>query len=129
MYALLFLSFLYQLSLEFIYLPPTPSPIPLILEEACHHWALAAIMAGILTTGEYNWFAKYPGNPFAPGVCQIPIIHRVRCCERGLFDVPSLPILEATATLTSSPSYTPVETPAPTPSICPQGYHLAGYPK
>jgi hypothetical protein len=72
-------------TLEIVNVSPVEA-VPLIYEEMCHHWILAAIMAGVLTTGEYNYYANYPGNKYAPGVCCIPKLQRIRCCEYDLFD-------------------------------------------
>jgi len=57
------------------------TPAPLIYEEVCEHWALAAIMAGLLSPVEYQYYANYPNTKYSPSVCCIPILHQIRCCE------------------------------------------------
>jgi hypothetical protein len=81
----------------------------MICDAVCHHWALAAIMAGILTTGEYQYRANHSGNIWAPGVCWIPIIHEIRCCKHDLCSGIWEPIPP-----TSTPGLTPQRTREPT---------------
>jgi hypothetical protein len=72
---------------------PSSTPVPLIYAEVCRHWALAAIMAGLLGPAEYQYYTNYPNSKYPPSVCCIPILHQIRCCESDLFDVPALPTL------------------------------------
>jgi len=55
-------------------------PTELAHEDACHHWALAAVMAGMFTMGEYQYYARHTRNPWGPGVCHIRILYQVPCC-------------------------------------------------
>jgi len=84
-------------------------PTEVIIEDMCHHWALSAVMAGILTMGEYQYYASHIGNKWGPGVCYIPMLQQVRCC--GYFQpvAPDLPL--------PTPSISPVASPTGSATI------------
>jgi hypothetical protein len=80
--------------------------LPLTFEEVCHHWAISAIMVGLLTTNEYLYYADYPNSHGIPSVCSIPLFKEKRCCEWDLFDIPRRPASTPSPVVTSTPKPT-----------------------
>jgi hypothetical protein len=57
-----------------------------------------------------------------PGVCWIPILYQIRCCEHDLFSVPVLPTPTPTLSPTLSRTSKPTATPRASATPCPQGH-------
>jgi hypothetical protein len=78
-------------------------PSEFIVEEMCPHWALSAVQPACSLWVSINTMQTIQ-VVCGPGVCYIPILWQIRCCEDDTFE-PFIPL--------------PVES-DPTPSVSPR---------